>query len=68
MRKGFSAIKERNKSETKKKKKKYEIFDRDIGEIPSLAYHRSTENNRIKRWCPHSRWPVNKLLCNQFYR
>lgn len=56
---------------TKRKKKeqigwkKYETFDRDIGEIPSPAYHRSTENNRIKRWCPHSRWPVNKLLCNQ---
>lgn len=61
MQKGFFTIK---KKETNRIKK-YETFDCDTGEILNLAYHRSTENNRIKRWCLHSRWSVNKLLCNQ---
>lgn len=43
MQKGFK----KKKKETNRMKK-YETFDHDIGEIPSLAYHRSTENNRIK--------------------
>lgn len=60
MQKGFFTI----KKETNRIKK-YETFDCDTGEILNLAYHRSTENNRIKRWCLHSRWSVNKLLCNQ---
>lgn len=46
MQKGFCAIKKKKKETNRMKK--YETFDHDIGEIPSLAYHRSTENNRIK--------------------